>query len=59
MTSNSLAKKMEKHYCDLFNCVRSSSFKVDENDNNKDGIVCSQEMYYVHRTLKENKTWDG
>lgn len=53
-TSNFFPEKMEKHYCDLFNCVRRYSFRRDANDNKEDVKLCSQVVYDVYRILKDN-----
>lgn len=42
----------QKHYCDLFNCVKSSIFAVGEIDNKGDVVVSSREIYDASRNLK-------
>ena len=50
-----ISQLWRKHYHDLFNCVKSNSFTVDNINSNEDVAVSTHEIYEAIMTLKDNK----
>ena len=50
-----IAQLWQKHYCDIFNCVKSNSFVAGDVDNCEDVIVSPQEVYDIVTGL--DKVW--
>ena len=53
--ADEISQLWQKHYSDLFNCVKTNSFSVGSLDNNENAIVSTQEVYEEFMKLVNNK----